>query len=156
MPKITQNVPIHNYGNCKSEINVGKSNSQSIPENLDTNENNGKVHIGNDNHPITQSPNKTKTFCFKIIQFIYITFDITAIPAIFAAIHINDSPTKQSIPKIKKGQITEFTLENIPYRAVLLSRAGKARLSYKNAYNVYPVRKPVKTTCFVNYVKLWI
>ena len=38
--------------------------------------------------------------------------------------------------QVKKGQVTEITLENILYKAELLSRAGKARLRYKISYNV--------------------
>lgn len=55
--KITQNTPNPNYCNCKSEINVEKPNSQLIPENLNTIENNYKLQAGNDNPPITTQRN---------------------------------------------------------------------------------------------------
>lgn len=55
--KITQNTPNPNYCNCKIEINVEKPNSQLIPENLNTIENNYKLQAGNDNPPITTQRN---------------------------------------------------------------------------------------------------
>ena len=98
--------PLKNAPNCndsddKSEINVKKSNSPSIPENHNTNENVDGLHVV---PPInTQEKNK-----------------VSAITEKFAAIDKNDSH-KRSIFKIKKGQIIEFTIENIPYKVEVLS-----------------------------------
>ena len=54
-----------------------------------------------------------------------------------AAIDINDhNNEKNNLHKIKKGQIIDFTVDNIPYKVEILSRAGKATGKFKNAFNI--------------------
>ena len=54
-----------------------------------------------------------------------------------AAIDINDHNSgKNNLHKIKKGQIIDFTVDNIPYKVEILSRAGKATGKFKNAFNI--------------------
>lgn len=87
--KITQNVHNYNDSDSKSEINVEKGNSQSTPENHNTNENSDELHVDNDNSLInTQGNNK----------------NITGVIDKFATIGMNDSHTKESIPKMEKGK----------------------------------------------------
>ena len=54
-----------------------------------------------------------------------------------AAIDINDyNNEKNNLHKIKKEQIIDFTVDNIPYKVEILSRAEKATGKFKNAFYV--------------------
>ena len=55
---------------------------------------------------------------------------ISAITEKFVAININYSH-RRHISKIKRRQIIEFTIENVPYKAEVLNRAGRATWSHK-------------------------
>lgn len=98
----------------QSENKYWKSECQSIPENHNTNEKNSELNVSNDIAPINTQENN----------------HVSAITDKFAVIDINYSHIKQIIPKIRKGQIVEFTVENVSYKVEVLSTAVKATGRY--------------------------
>ena len=54
-----------------------------------------------------------------------------------AAININDNNNEsENLHKIKKGRIIDFTIDNMPYKVEILSRAAKATGKFKNSFNI--------------------
>ena len=54
-----------------------------------------------------------------------------------AAISINDNNTEgKNSHKIRKGKIIDFTIDNMPYKVEILSKAAKATRKFKNSFNI--------------------